>query len=136
MAAVCKSKEIIVEMKNQVGAGADVFALLADAKINVAGFVGYSEGGKKVPKKAWVHLVPEDYASARKLLKKAGYPLESGDVVLAEMPNKPGSLAAAAKKLADKNVNLYYAFASTATKGKAVVAFKVDSPAKAIKALS
>ena len=130
---VRKAREILVEVRNEIGAGAKVFAVLAEAGVNITGLVGYSYSGKG--RKAGLHLVLDDVARGKRALAKAGYKAVDFDVVLVDMPNRPGALARAAGKLAAAKVDIDYAYATAATKKSALIVFKVSSPAKAIKAL-
>ena len=112
-----KAKEVVVQLKNTPGAGAEVFAALAEAKVNMDAMVGYKESARK----AAVHFIPSDFAKAKQVLKKAGFKAAAIDVVVVEMPNKAGSLAEVSAKLAAKKINIHYAYATAATKGKVVV---------------
>jgi len=130
MAKVQKAKEISVPMKNEAGAGAAIFKVLADAKVNLISICGYGE-----KKKAVMMFVCDDYAAAKKALKKAKFKSTAVDVLLVDLSNKPGAMAMVTEKLAAKNISIDYTYATTSGKN-AMAVFRVPGPAKAIKALS
>ena len=126
-----KAKELEISTPNQVGAGATVAAVLAEQKINILGLCGYSgENGK-----AHLLMVLDDPAKATKALRKAKYGITANDVVLVEMPRSPGALLAVMNKLATKDVDIDYAYA-TGAGNKSCVVLRVKKPSVAIKALS
>jgi hypothetical protein len=126
-----KAKEIIVSFDEVIGGGAKVFRLLADAKINIVAVCGYAMEGC-----ATIDFLTGrgQEAKAKAVLKKAGYDVETADVITVTLNDKPGALAAVAEKLAAAKVNIEYAYA-TVKGAKALAVFNVSSPAKALKAL-
>ncbi len=130
MGKVVKAKEISVKMKNEPGAGAAIFAALAGAKVNLISACGWGQGEEAV-----MMLVCADYAKAKQALKIAKFKSTSADVLLVDLNNKAGAMAAVTEKLAAKNINVNYAYATTSGKN-AMAVFRIAGPAKAIKALS
>ncbi len=127
-----KVKVINVCFPDGIGAGAPMIRALADAKINLAAFCGYSMG----PEATLTFVVePGKEADAKKALKKPGHDVKTFDGICVELSNKPGALAAVTEKLAAANVNVNYAYATVAGK-KAAVVLMVSSPAMALKALA
>jgi len=128
---ISKGKETQIDFKNKMGEGAKVAAVLAEAGVNITGMIGYSI----TKSKARMFAVLDDPAKGKKALRKAGYQVTDNDVVLAHLPNRPGAFAKAAAKLAAAKVDIDYAYATAATKKTSLMVFRVNSPAKAIKAL-
>jgi len=131
MAKVVKAKEISVKMKNEPGAGAAIFAALADAKVNLISACGYGEKGNAV-----MMFVCADYAKAKMALKKAKFKSTAVDVILVDLNNKAGAMAAVTEKLAAKNIDIEYAYATTCGRNAMAVFRVAGGPARAIKALS
>ena len=107
--------------------------LLADAKINVLGLCGWTDTRGKY---GMLQFVTEDAAAARKLLRKAKFKYDMVDVVCVEMAHKPGALAGVTEKLAGAGINVEYAYVTAGAKSKALAVFRVQSPAKALRALA
>ncbi len=129
MTKVVKAKEFIVNLKDTPGAGAAVFRALADAKVNLVSMCGYGDG-----KGAQLLFVSGDYVKAKDALKKAKIKSKAKDVLLVDLNNKAGAVAEVTEKLAAKNINLEYAYATTSGRN-AMAVFRVAGPAKALKAL-
>jgi len=132
MDKVGQAKQISVKVENKIGAGAELIRLLADAEVNVIAFIGWTAD----PAYGILQFITGDYAKAKKAMKKARFETTATDVVWAEIPNRPGALADAAEKLAAAHVNIEYAYATTGGRKDALAVFRVDKPAKALKALA
>ena len=116
----------IVELVNQAGQLAKVSEALAQKGINIEGFSGVSVGGGGA-----VVLVTNDEAGTRRALSDAGFRAREIELVTASLDHKPGSLAAAARKLADAGINIEAAMPIGMAGDKVSVAFATDQPAKA-----
>ena len=58
------------------------------------------------------------------------------DVLVVDMPNRPGSLASITEKLGEAHINISYAYASTGSAGgQSTVVLKVQYPDKAMAVL-
>jgi len=127
-----KVKVIQVCFPGAVGAGAPILRALAEAKINILAFCGYTMGAE-----ATLTFVvgPGKEAAAKELLKKIGCKVETYDAVWIEVGNKPGTLAKITEKLAAGKVNINWAYATASGKKSAIVLI-VSSAAKALKALA
>ncbi|MBN1170041.1 hypothetical protein JXA56_03375 [Candidatus Micrarchaeota archaeon] len=84
------------------------------------------------------HLVVEqsDLAEARKLLGEMGAVYVEKEVILIRLENKPGTMAMAATKIAEKGINLTYAFSVTMNDKYSLILLGSDDNKEAIKALT
>lgn len=83
------------------------------------------------------HLVIEqgDIQKARNTLRESGVSALEKEVVLVELENKPGSMALAASRIANKGVNLTYAFCVAMNAKTSYVLFGGDDNPTILKAL-
>lgn len=116
----------IVDMQDQPGELARVTEAIAQKGINITGFSGATAGGRGA-----VMLVTNDEEGTRRALADAGCQVMESELVTASLEHKPGSLAAAARKLADAGINIAGALPVGMSEGKVSIAFATDQPAKA-----
>ena len=102
----------IVDLQDKPGEVARVAEAIAQTGLNITGFSGATAGGRGA-----VILVTNDEEGTRRALADAGCQVTESELVTASLEHQPGSLAAAARKLADA--------------GKVSIAFATDQPAKA-----
>ena len=116
----------IVDLKHQPGELAKAAEAIAQKGINITAFSGVTcgDGGK-------IALLTNDDAGARRALSEAGYRAKEVEVVAATLAHTPGSLAEAARKLANAGVNIEAALPTSMSDGKVTLAFATDNPAKA-----
>lgn len=105
--------QLSLALENKPGQVAKVAATLARAKVNIEAIsvVDSAEVGI-------VRLVTSSNAKARAALKQAGLNAVQTPVIIAKLPNEPGALAKAARKLAAAKVNVEYIYGSAARKGQ------------------
>lgn len=108
-----RGTQLSLALENKPGQVAKVAATLARAKVNIEAIsvVDSAEVGV-------VRLVTSSNAKARAALKKAGLNAIPTPVIIAKLPNEPGALAQAARKLAAAKVNVEYIYGSAARKGQ------------------
>ena len=116
----------IVELKDQPGTLAGLAEALATKGINIESIGGIESGGTGT-----LALLTNDEDSARKALAEAGYTIRETEVATVALEHKPGTFAAAAKKLADAGINVTAVLPIPMAEGKVGVAFATDQPAKA-----
>ena len=109
-----RTKQLSVTLPNRKGQLAKLTQCLADAKVNIV-----AVSVLECTEQGTVRLVVDKPAEAAKALKKAGMAPIQTNVLVAAMPNKIGSLAEAAAKLAAKGVSVKFAYGSTG-KGRGV----------------
>lgn len=121
-----------VFLVNKPGVLAQVTDALATAKINIVALTMMDSSEHGV-----LRLVAGNADKARGVLKKLNVPMTETEVLVVEMPNKPGSLADACNRLAQAHVNISYAYVTTgAPGGKACAVLKVADTKKAVATLS
>ena len=123
--------QLSVFLINEPGRLATLTHALAKEKLNIVALTLMDSTEHGV-----LRLVVEEPERARKSLERLGFQVSSTDVVAAEMPNRPGSLATLAEKLADAHINIDYAYVTSgAAGGKTVCIFKVPFLQKAMDVL-
>lgn len=121
-----------VFLVNKPGVLAQVCDDLAGAKINIVALTMMDSSEHGV-----LRLVTGDAAKARQVLKRLNVPMTETEVLVVEMPNKPGSMADACIRLGKAHVNINYAYVTTgAPGGRACAVLKVADTKKAIATLS
>src|SRR5438105_4501257 len=110
-------EELMVAVPHKPGVLAAVLGTVAEAGVDVRAFIGYGMG----PQNANIHVIVSDPKKAKAALKKAGYKVESNDVVVGETKDMRGAGAAIAAKAAAKKINIEAAYATGTGKGTGVV---------------
>ena len=106
-------KELVLTVPNKMGQMANVSKILADHGINIEGVAGYAMGNE-----AKIMLVADDVLRAGEALKKAGFKaIESKEVVVVELENKPGALKSISAKLLDAKIDIRYIYGTTCSGG-------------------
>lgn len=83
-----------------------------------------------------LRMVVEDAKRARQTISSLGLPSTETDVLLAELPNRPGALADVVGRLATAHINVNYAYCTTgAPNGKTLGIFKVGDTNKAMQVM-
>ena len=121
----------IVELQNKAGELARVTEAIAQKGIDITGFAGTATGEHGA-----VVLITNDEAATRKVLAAVGVQVREAEIVPAALEARPGSLAEAARRLADAGVNIEAAMPIGMAGDKVTVAFATNDPAKARSALA
>lgn len=96
-------KRIMIPMRNEPGELAAVAQLLADGGIDIRSM----DAEEIQPGEAGViQLVVNTYDEALRLLRDAGYPAVTEDVLLVRVADEPGSLAKVAARFSEAGVNV------------------------------
>jgi hypothetical protein len=120
----------IVELPNRPGSLAMVAEAVAERGINITGVAGATSG-----ELGTVSFTTDDEAATRNALGEKGWVYREVPLVHTRLEHQPGTLAAAARKLADAGVNIEVMFVSGMDGDKVEVAFGVDIPEAAQRAL-
>jgi hypothetical protein len=120
----------IVELSNRKGEGARLTEAIARRGIDVTGFAGVTAGSNGA-----VVLTTDDEAATQTVLSDAGFSTREIELVTATLADKPGTLAAAFRKLADAGVNVEAAMPTGMNADGVNVGFATDDPTKARQAL-
>ncbi len=110
---MARGTQLSVTMENKPGQLAKLGAVLARAKVNIEAIsvLDSSEVGV-------VRLVTSANAKARAALTKAGMNVVQQPVLIVKLPNEPGALGSAARKLAAARVNIEFVYGSAARAGQ------------------
>jgi hypothetical protein len=123
-------KWFIVEAANKPGEFARHASAIAQRGINLANVVSLGIGDR-----GGFAFYATDEAGVRGALNDAGIAFREVSAVMAQVEDKPGAVADAAKRLGDAGVNIEL-IAPTGMDGqKATIAFGVDNPGAATAAL-
>ena len=106
-------KELVVTVPNKMGTMANISKILADHGINIEGVAGYVMGNE-----AKIMIVADDILRAGEALKKAGFKaIETKEVVVLELENKPGALKSLSAKISDAKIDIRYIYGTTCSGG-------------------
>jgi len=115
-----KSQALLIEHRNEVGVGAKMFAVLGDEGINLIAFSACGRGQQV----EFSMLVGERHDEARRRLSAAGYKVAAEEVLVLEVPDVPGAMAAALQQLAMADIDVDYAYGSSARDSFTLVVLK------------
>jgi hypothetical protein len=120
----------IIELENRPGMLAGLAEAIADKGINIEAIAAAtsSDSGN-------VALLTNDEAGTRSVLDGTGVTYRTAAIVHASLGHRPGSLAAAARRLADAGVNIEALFATGMDGGHVTLAIAVDDADAARSAL-
>jgi hypothetical protein len=120
----------IVELLNKPGELARITEAIAQKGIDITSFSGATSGDT-----GSVALLTNDEAGTRSAIQAGGFKVREIEVVPTSLENRPGTLAEAARRLADAGVNIEAALPTGMSGNNVIVAFATSDPAKARQAL-
>ncbi len=125
-------REISIFIENRPGTLSSVIDLLREAKVNMLA-LSMSEGQDA----GYVRIIADRVPAAVKALRAAGHLLRVSDVVLIEVANRPGGMAAAVDRWARAGINIEYAYSATgAGADHSLIVAKVPDTPRAIGVLN
>ncbi len=120
-------KQLSVTAPNRPGQIARICETLAAKKVNIIGV--HTSGADKC-----IRLMVNNPARARQVLAKAGWRPRVENALVISAPDRPGALARIARKLAQRGINIAYAYATVGGGAKrAAIVLGVSNPARAAK---
>jgi hypothetical protein len=121
----------LVELSNKPGELARVAEAIAAAGVNITAFSGSTcgDGGN-------VAFMTADDSATRSVLQNAVIPFREVEAIETPLPHKPGTLAKAARRLADAGINIEAVLATGMDGGNVTVAFVTGDPARAKETLA
>lgn len=124
-------EQLALFLHNRPGALAAVCDALADAKINI-----YGMSVADTVDHAVVRMVVSDPRRALHIFESHGTLALESDVIMIENENRPGMLSRIAKALAEKNINIEYAYlASLPSARKGLLILRPSDAKKALRIL-
>lgn len=124
------SEQIVVSLDNEPGTLANACETLAEADVNIDGLSLETSGPFGT-----LRFAADDNAKALKVLEKGGFHVTKRPVTTTRLPNEPGQLADAARRLSDSGINIENVFANVPVGGEAEIVFETDDPTGAEKVL-
>ena len=124
-------REIIIPVANPPGTLAAVAQTLAAANVNIETIEATVLGENGV-----IVLRVDRYDAALRALSDAGYRAVSEDALVLDLENRPGSLAAVAKRLRDAGVGIRSLRIVDRTDQRSLVTLVADDPAAARRILA
>jgi len=128
MAKASKAKQITLILPNRVGTLAKVSDVISRAGVNVNAI---SARGDK--RRAYFHIQVDRHVKARNALAKEDFSVADEDVVLLEMPNKPGQMQKVAEKLAAAGIDIMNIYGSAGSGRSTFCVLSTSDDRKAIK---
>jgi len=124
-----KAKQISITVENRPGTLARVAQVLGEAKVSILAFATGTRDAE-----GYVQVIVDNVNKAKKALEAAALSYTEADVLHAELSNVPGALGQYAGKLASKDVNITFGYATT-VKGsrKASIVLTVSDLEKAVR---
>lgn len=124
------AREFKVTMEDKPGSLAKLTEALGKGGVNIEGIAAIPSGGK-----GDIRVVMGNAAGARQALQGAGITVEGErEVLVVDLPHRPGELAKVARKLADAGVNIDSVYSMGDRGGNRQVVLGVDDLEKARKA--
>jgi hypothetical protein len=102
-----------------------------------ASAASYGSVIKEAKQYSLIRVVVDQTEKALEILKKADYWVNTLEVMVMRLENKPGTLAKISKRFGDANININYVYGSgTSEEQTAMYVFHVPDVDKALKSLS
>jgi hypothetical protein len=120
----------VIQLENKPGGLAKVAEAIAERGINITGISAAGSGDSGA-----IGLVTNDEDGTGQALDRAGISYRTLQLVAAQLQDRPGTLADAARRLADAGVNVELVLPTGMTGSTINVAFGVDDAVAASRAL-
>ena len=124
------ARQFVVQLENRPGELAHLTRALAASKIDILNIASVTAGSL-----ASAFIATSDDDATRQVLRGLGHPFLEGDMIVADVADRPGGFADVAEKLASAGVNILGAIVVGRRPGLIEVAFSVDNEAAAQAAL-
>ncbi len=125
-------RQVSIFLENRPGTLAEVCDALAERGVNLLGISCVDAVDHAV-----LRLVPDKPDEAIHVLGNAGMLVVENDVLTAEIANEPGGLAEVARRLAEENINIDYAYCTVSEEQPTgAIVLRTADPEAALKALA
>ena len=127
-----KVEQIAIFLENKEGRLAEITEILAANGINIRALSLADTADFGI-----LRLIVNDINKASDVLKANGFTVGRTEVLVLEVPDKPGGLASALKSIKEASLNVEYMYAFTQKSGESgLIIFRFDDPERAYSALS
>jgi hypothetical protein len=117
-----KVEQISVFLENKPGGLEHVTRVLTDSDINIRALSLADTSDFGI-----LRLILNDIDTAEKALQGEGFTVRRSHVVAVEIPDRPGGMHSISKILAERNINVEYAYAFVERSGEnAIIIFRFD----------
>jgi hypothetical protein len=124
--------EVTAFLENKPGRLAKICSALAQEKIDIRALSVMETDGPSV-----LRFITNELEQTKNVLTSLGTEFRIAEVLAVQMENRTGSLARVLERLAEENINVEYAYASTtASPRKALGIFHTSNPKRASQILS
>ena len=100
-------KEVVVTVKNRIGLLFELSKLLSEKGLSILAVTGSVTGDECV-----IRLVTDDNLRTRDALADRGFGVDEEDVILLQLPHKPGMLRRLAEALADAKIEIHHLYST------------------------
>ena len=114
--------QLTISVKNERGALASLCSELAKVAVNITAIYVPDQSSQ-----ASIRLVATPLEAATKTLEKLGLPFHEETVLAVHLPDRPGALGKATRKLAEKGIDILYVYGTIERRsGRATVIMGVS----------
>ncbi len=131
MTSARTAMQLVCSVPTKVGLLADIAEALRLADVNIIAISGYERDGQ-----AKFLMVTTDNAKATAAICGVGADVREKSVVVVDMPNKPGALEVAARRIADAGINIEYTYGTAGAADMATVVLKTADDEQVARLLS
>jgi len=126
-----KAEQISIFMENRPGGLAEITELLARAAINIRAMSVADTADFGI-----FRVIVDDTERCTRLLKESGFTVTRSEMVVVQIPDRPGGLHEIIRILSGQRINIEYLYAFiTRARESAVIIFRFDEPDRAVKTL-
>ena len=108
---MAKITQLMIQVENKPGTLARICSELAKVAVNITAIMATRD------EKEGIRVVATPHATAKKVLDGLKIPYREEDGIAVRLSDRPGALGKATRKLADKGINIHYAY-GTIVKGE------------------
>ncbi len=119
--------QLVVSMPTRVGLLADLTDAIKEAGVNITAISAYERDGE-----GKFLMLTDDNDKASAALARLNANVREKSAIVLGLENRPGALEDAVRKLAEADVNVEYAYGSTAGGGEATVVLSTADDMRAI----
>ena len=119
MTTVKKYTELWCTIPNKVGVVAGITQAVERTGSNILATASWQSAS--APKKSYFKILTTDNPKTIETMKKLGYEVKENEVLLLELPNKPGTFHPVSQRIADAGINIDYHYATAAGPNSLVV---------------